>query len=127
MAKAPTRSAGSPPIAGEARELDKIEKRFILLEERSKENLTALNMLRELYAKLPPEASLTSFSFEDPGQVLIRGQAPMLNKVFECVSNLKGSQILKGFEIKVRYATQRDAPEGTITDFEIICSLNPSS
>lgn len=108
-------------ISKESRSLEEIEKRFQILEGYSKKRLSSLDILYELHKRLPEQIFLISLVYEDGNDLIIHGQAPELNFVFDFVSTLQKSEILKSFNIKVRYATKKKTQAGEIVDFEIAC------
>lgn len=108
-------------ITKEARPLEDIEKRFRLLQSRSEEGPSSLDLLYELYKSMPSRISLNSFSYEEGNQVVLHCQTAELNSVFEFVSKLENSQVFKNFNIKVRYATKKKTQAGEIVDVEIVC------
>ena len=108
-------------ISKTAKPLEDIERRFELLEARSLNVSSSLDILHELHAIVPLEATLISMSFEENRQVLLRGQSPELNSIFELVERIEKSSVFKPFSIKVRYATKKKTASGDMVDFEIEC------
>lgn len=108
-------------ISKTARPLEDIERRFELLEARSLDVSSSLDILHELHAIVPADAALISMSFEENRQVLLRGQSPELNSVFAFVDQMERSIVFKPFRIKVRYATKKKTASGDMVDFEIEC------
>lgn len=86
-------------------------------------NLTGsvIDILRELYGKVPKGISLTIFDYEDGNACLVRGASQRLSDVFKFVSILEDSKYFNN--VKVRYATKRVIAQKEFTDFEIICQL----
>jgi Tfp pilus assembly protein PilN len=109
-------------IAKEAKPLEEIEKKFKALENKNQKKSSSLDFLHELYQVMPEQISLTNLNYEEDGKVILRGQAAELNSVFTFVSQLEKSQILKDFNIKMRYATQKRTQAGEVVSFEIICA-----
>jgi len=87
-------------------------------------NLTgsSIDIIRELYSKIPPEISLTILDYEDGGSCLVRGTSQKLSDVFKFISTLEDSSYFEN--VKVRYATKRFVKKKEFTDFEIICKLS---
>lgn len=108
-------------ISHESRPLEAIEKRFRALEARSQERLSALDALYQLYKTTPLQVAINDFSYEEGNGVIIRGQAPELDYIFEFVERLRECDVLKNCEIKVRYATKKRTKAGEFMDFEIEC------
>jgi hypothetical protein len=105
----------------DARPLEDIERRFRLLENRSKKKTSGLEALYELCGAMPKQVFLVSFNYEEEKQIIIRGQAPELNSVFDFVAGLEKSPLFHAYNIKVRYATKKRMQSGEIVDFEIAC------
>ncbi|MDD5595496.1 MAG: pilus assembly protein PilM [Candidatus Omnitrophica bacterium] len=108
-------------ISKEARPLEEIEKRSKILQGQSAKRASSLDLLTACFKSLPNLAYLTSFSYEEGNQVILRGQAQELNPVFVFVSALEKAPELKNFNIKVRYASKRKTKTGEMVDFEIAC------
>ena len=110
-------------ITKQAKPLDEIEKRFQLLESRSHNKPTALEIVYELHRIVPDQIYLVNLGYEEDNQVVLRGQTKELNSVFEFVAQLEKSPVFKNFNaVKVRYATKKNTPTGEIVDFEIGCT-----
>ncbi|MFH1440908.1 MAG: PilN domain-containing protein [Candidatus Omnitrophota bacterium] len=107
-------------VSKEAKNLENIDKRLKLLENRSENKQVILNMLSELNKVMPAEITLSSFSYEEDKQVVLRGQAKELNFIFKFVSQLERIPVFKVFNVKVRYATKKKFAAGEVIDFEII-------
>jgi Tfp pilus assembly protein PilN len=110
-------------ISKDARPLEEIEKRIKFVEGSLQKKPSSLEVLYELHRSIPSQISLTDFSYEEAGQIVLRGQTLELNSVFAFVSQLENSPALKEFNIKVRYATKKKTRTGEIIDFEIACLL----
>lgn len=82
---------------------------------------SGIDILRELYSKIPPEISLSILDYEDSRFCLLRGTAQKLSDVFKFISILEESIYFEN--VKVRYATKRVVRNKELTDFEIICQL----
>jgi hypothetical protein len=82
---------------------------------------SSIDILRELYGKMPPEITLTIFDYEEGRSCLLRGAAQKLSDVFGFISILEESVYFEN--VKVRYATKRTTGSREYTDFEIICQL----
>ncbi|MFA5337808.1 MAG: PilN domain-containing protein [Candidatus Omnitrophota bacterium] len=108
-------------ISKEAKTLDELERRFVLLESEAKYKLAVLEVLYELHKIMPKDIYLSSFVYEDDRQIALRGQTPELNYVLELVSVLEKSKAFGNFTSKLRYATKKKTQTGEIIDFELIC------
>lgn len=109
-------------IDKEARLLEEIEKRLQLMRQRSEKRFSSPDLLYELHQAIPEHISLVSLSYEADNQVILRGQTQELNAVFSLVAKLEKSPPFSGFNIKVRYATQKKTQRGEIVDFEVVCA-----
>ncbi len=83
---------------------------------------SSIDILRELYAKMPSQISLTIFDFEDKRTCLLRGMSKTLSDVYNFISILDDSEYFE--KVIVRYATKRLVGNEEITDFEIHCNLS---
>lgn len=108
-------------ISQESKPLEAIERRFRLLQGRSKDTLTALDALYQLHKNTPQKVSITNFIYDGSKELVIRGQTGELDSVFEFVARLQESEGLKKFDIQVKYATQKKTASGEVVDFEIDC------
>lgn len=108
-------------ISHEARPLERIEKRFTFMERYLVKKASVLEFLYELHRIMPAEATLVNFSYEEERQIILHGQAPQLAAVLRLVSALEKSTVFKGYQVKIRYATQKKAARGEFVDFEITC------
>jgi Tfp pilus assembly protein PilN len=109
-------------IEDEARPLEGLENRFKIMRQQILKKPSGLDIIYELYQVMPQQVSLVALSYEQDNQIILRGQTQERNPVFEFVSRLQNSQALKGFSVKLRYATQKKTQSGELVDFEIICS-----
>jgi hypothetical protein len=109
-------------ITQEAASLEQTEKRFRLLQERSGKKASSLEVLYELHQLTPADISLVSLGYEEDKQLTLRGQARELNSLSIFVQELESSAVLRSFDCKVRYATQKRGATGDFVDFELVCS-----
>jgi len=105
----------------EAQPLEYLKKHLRLLELRTQRRPVVLEALFELYRIMPAHAHLTSFNFQDKGELVLRGQAKALSFVLMLVSELEKSSVFQDAQIKLKYATQRRISSGEAVDFEIAC------
>ncbi len=84
---------------------------------------SSIDILRELYSRIPPQITLSIFDYEDRDSCLLRGTADRLSDVFAFNSDLEESEYFEN--VKVRYATKRVIGAREMTDFEIVCQLTP--
>lgn len=108
-------------ISRESKPLEQIEKRFQLIEGRSRDGLSALDAFYCLHKNTPSGVSISDFTYDAGKTVVIRGQAQGLDGVFEFAARLQEAEALKKFDIKVKYATNKRTAAGEAVDFEIDC------
>lgn len=107
-------------IAKEAKPLEEIEKRSLLLEKRLQKKPSGLELIYAVSQVLPEQVSLVSLMYEESGQLILHGQAQELKTVFDFFSSLDKTPELKNFTTKVKYATSRKTRSGDFVDFEIM-------
>lgn len=108
-------------ISPQAKSLEELERRINILETYGQKKPSLLDIVSELHRLTPASLSLVNFSYEENGEIALRGQAPDLNSVFLLVSELEKSAAFSSFKVKVEYATKRKAQSGEFIDFEISC------
>lgn len=106
-------------IEKDARSIGELQKRIEFVEKSHQKKPSALGILYELHQIIPAEAVLTNFSYDESGQIILRGQTPQMNNVFEFVTRLEKSAVFRGFEIKIKYASNKKSSAGDLIDFEI--------
>ncbi|MDD5465942.1 MAG: PilN domain-containing protein [Candidatus Omnitrophica bacterium] len=106
-------------VEKDARSIGELQERIEFVEKSHQKKPSALDILYELHQIIPAEVVLTSFSYDDSGQIVLRGQTPQMNNVFEFVTQLEKSAVFRGFEIKVKYASNKKSTLGELIDFEI--------
>ncbi|MBF0522518.1 MAG: pilus assembly protein PilM [Candidatus Omnitrophica bacterium] len=109
-------------VTDEAQPLEYADRRFKILENLSQKEFSGLDMLSELYQITPPQISLLSLGYEAGPRIILKGQAPTLDNVFDFASLLKNSSGFKDLQIEVKYATQRKLQTSQAADFEIVCA-----
>jgi hypothetical protein len=110
-------------ISNESKPMEAIEKRFRVLGSRSKGKLSALDALYHLHKTTPEQVAINDFVYEEGNGVIIRGQAPELDYVFEFAARLRESEGFKKLDIKVKYATKKKTRTEEFVDFEIDCLI----
>ncbi len=106
-------------VEKDARSIGELQKRIEFVEKSHQHKPSALEILYELHQIVPEEVILTNFSYDQGGQIVLRGQTRQMNNAFELVTRLEKSSVFKGFEIKVRYTSTKKSASGDLTDFEI--------
>ncbi len=106
-------------IEKDARSIEELQERIEFVEKSHQKKPSALDILYELHQIIPVDVVLTNFSYDESGQIVLRGQTPQMDNVFEFVTRLEKSVVFKGFEIKVKYASNKKLNAGDLVDFEI--------
>jgi len=108
-------------IAPQVKAIEDMEKRTSLLSTQLWQMPKTVDVLYEVYQSLPEEISLTTLTYEENSQLVLRGQTQDLSAVFKTISIFEKSKIFSN--VKVRYATTKKTQIGEMVDFEIICPL----
>ena len=106
--------------AKEAMPLEEMEKRFENLNRYTDKKSVSLEILGALGDLIPQEVFLSNFIYAQE-EISLRGQAKIISQVLEFVKALEKSSVFKGYEIKIKFATQRGAAKNEAIDFEISC------
>ncbi|MCX5699844.1 MAG: PilN domain-containing protein [Candidatus Omnitrophica bacterium] len=106
-------------IEKDARSIEGLQERVEFVEKSHQKKPSALDILYELHQIIPEEVVLTNFSYDQSGQIVLRGQTPQMNNIFEFVTRLEQSAVFRSFETKVRYASNKKSSVGDLIDFEI--------
>jgi len=106
-------------IEKDAYSIGELQKRIEFVEKSHQKKPSALDILYELHQIIPAEVVLTNFSYDESGQIVLRGQTPQMNNIFEFVTQLEKSAVFRGFEIKIKYASNKKSSAGDLIDFEI--------
>ncbi|MDD5246092.1 MAG: PilN domain-containing protein [Candidatus Omnitrophica bacterium] len=109
-------------VSKEARPLEKKERMLKAMALRPQDKFNTLDVLNGVYRSIPADVVLTYLVYDESQQLSLRGNAGQLNDVFKFVQQLEGATVLKGFSVKVRYATKRATSSGETVDFEISCA-----
>lgn len=99
-----------------ASQVESMESQLDLLKGRERESEGTLEILRELYRTVPPEASLTYLAIE-PTRISLRGASRNLSTVFSFAKSMESSPLFKS--VSVKNATRRTLSEGEVTIFQI--------
>lgn len=83
---------------------------------------SAVDVLREVFAIVPPDVSISVLDFELQKALTIRGISTSMSGVFKFASDLKKSKYFEASEIK--YAQKRIIKEKEFVDYEIDCTIN---
>jgi Tfp pilus assembly PilM family ATPase/Tfp pilus assembly protein PilN len=76
-----------------------------------------LDPLAEIHKLFPAQVSLTVLSFEENGQVAVKGVAESMSQVFELVPKLEASDVFN--DVAVKYVNQRNVGQKQLIDFQI--------
>ncbi|MBL7068664.1 MAG: pilus assembly protein PilM [Candidatus Omnitrophica bacterium] len=105
----------------EVNKLIKIKRITYIIKKQLRFEGSSIDILKELYSRIPSQITLSIFDCEDGRLCLLRGMSQSLSDVFKFISILEESEYFEN--VKVRYATKRVIGNKEITDFEIICDL----
>lgn len=108
-------------ISAEAKPLEKAEQMLARLEALRQKKPSVLEIIYELHRVIPANTSLINLVYEEDKQVVIRGQAPELDAVVALNSVLGKSAVFKGFDVRIRFTTNKKTQAGEFVDFEIAC------
>jgi len=106
-------------IEEDARWIGELQERIEFVEKSHQKKPSALDILYELHQIIPADVVLANFSYDQSGQIVLRGQTPQMNNVFEFVTRLEKSAVFRGLEFKIRYASNKKSSAGDLIDFEI--------
>lgn len=106
-------------LAKEAKPLEDMEKTLNIMESRRNKDSLILDMLYSLHQNIPAGASLYVFSYQENGQIIIRGQAQELASVFAFIAKLEESAPFKQRGLKVGYATKKRMQNAEVVEFEL--------
>jgi Tfp pilus assembly protein PilN len=109
-------------ISQEARPLEEMEKRYLLLGGRAQKKPTSLEVLYELHRIMPAQVSLANLIYEEDNQIILHGETQDMNPVLLLVAALEKSAVFKDLNVRLRYATKKNTSSGEIVDFEIVCA-----
>lgn len=107
-------------ISKEAAPLERMERRLHILKKQAQDKTPVIDFLYASYKNIPEGVYLRNLSYEDQEELILKGDAPELNKVFEYVNRLADSQVLLGYEVEVKQATKKRSGDSLVS-FEIIC------
>ncbi|MBL7070057.1 MAG: PilN domain-containing protein [Candidatus Omnitrophica bacterium] len=107
-------------ISKEAAPLERMERRLRILKKQAQDTTPVIDFLYASYKNIPEGVYLRNLSYENQEVLILKGEAPELNKVFEYVNRLEKSEALKGYEAEVKQATKKRS-ESSLVSFEIVC------
>jgi|GEM_PF-4761717 Tfp pilus assembly protein PilN len=107
-------------IYPEVKELAAIKQKIDALSKKAAQART-LDVLYEVYRIIPAGLALSSLSYEQGREVILRGNAQGLNGVLDSLALFEKSDIFK--DAKVNYAAKRKTKDSEIVEFEIIAHL----
>lgn len=109
-------------ILPEARSLEGIKNQLQIIREQFSIPASSVDVLAELYRITPGKITLSSFSFDEKTQFVIKGEAQDLSDVFKFVNTLEESEYFQGASVK--NAAKRKTQLTEVADFEIVCALS---
>jgi len=107
-------------ISKEAAPLERMGRRLRILKKQSQNKTPVIDLLHASYKKIPEGVYLRNFSYESQEELILKGEASELNKVFEYVNRLADSQVLQDYETEVKQATKKRGQDSLVS-FEIVC------
>ena len=84
-------------------------------------NVTAIDVIRELYNLTPPEVFFSSVYLDENGNLILQGASETGAGVSAFQRNLVGSSYFK--DVALQYVTKRKVYKGELTDFKITCQV----
>lgn len=108
-------------ISREAKPLEETERRLKILQERSAQKASAVDVIDQIHNLIPTDVFLSNLSYDEDNQITLNGEAPYLNSVFNFASQLGKAELFQGFEVNIRYASQRKNESAEFVEFEIVC------
>jgi Tfp pilus assembly PilM family ATPase len=81
----------------------------------------AIDVLSEVYKITPGEISFNLLDYESDKSLVLRGNAPSLDRIITFLTILEDSPYLEN--VKLKYTTKRTARGAQKTDFEIVCAV----
>ncbi|MCX7817886.1 MAG: PilN domain-containing protein [Kiritimatiellae bacterium] len=104
-----------------AAEVRAVQARIRSLEEYGDRTRSALEILRQISADLPPGLTLTSFSFRKGRSVNLRGEAEAVNAVYDFFAALERSGLFR--EVKPEGVTSRPSAGRAKSEFRVTAVL----
>ena len=108
-------------IEPKVKKLAQVNKITTLIKRQIDQKGSSIDVLREMFDRVPESITINIFDFVDKQSCLVRGSSRQLSEVFKFVSSLEESDYFD--DVKVRYATKRMVGKDETTDFEIVCRL----
>jgi hypothetical protein len=96
-------------------------KKLEFIKERLSPQVSAIDIIRELYSLTPEQLSFSVLYLDENGGFAIQGIADESSAVNIFQKNLVGSPYFK--DVTLQYATKRKIFKGELTDFKITCTL----
>ena len=110
-------------VSNESGDVDKMRAGIELAKRTLDAKKSSLNILREIYALVPPEISLGSIDVDENKQVVLKGRGFVMSDVFKFVKKLEDSPIFA--DVKASYTRTKKEKEGDreteYVEFEIVC------
>lgn len=108
-------------ISRQAQPLEETERRLKIIQERNAQKLSVIDIISQIHNLIPSDVFLSNLTYDENNQIILNGQAPYLNSVFNFVSQLGKAELFKGFKVNVRYASQKKNESSEFVEFEIVC------
>ncbi|MCF7917194.1 MAG: PilN domain-containing protein [Candidatus Omnitrophica bacterium] len=109
-------------ITGKTDKLSEMIEQIKLIKKEAGTSSFSLDLLFEVYKTVSPALYLISISYDEAGELTLRGTSEVMAEVFQFVKNLEESKYFKN--VKTKYANVRKVgKEKEVVDFEIVCEV----
>lgn len=109
-------------IENDANDVDKMQKRINMVEERLDAKAASINLLNEIYKLTPKEIYLNSINIEEKNKTILRGRAAVMSDVFKYVTTLENSDLFDS--VNATYTSTKKENNVEYAEFEITCFNN---
>lgn len=104
-----------------AEKLQLLEQQLFIIENQLQGNISALDIIFELYRVLPEDITIHYLVIEQNKKIVLRAQAKLLSEAFDCIGPLEQSDYFEN--VRGSYANQRQIEDSVLIDFEITAEL----
>lgn len=108
-------------VSGQAKILEEEVDRIQKIKSKLDTDSIVLNYLLELSKLLPPEITITSFTFSKDDKVNLKGQAGEMSNIFKFITTLEHSPYFK--DVQTRYTTRKKIDDKDVNEFELVCPV----
>jgi hypothetical protein len=104
-------------IAPLAQKLQFLQGQLTMIRTQVQGSTSMLDIIGQLYERLPPDVTIHYLSIDQDRQVVIRAQAKRLSQAFDCIDPLEKSEYLAN--VRQNYAHLREMEGQVLIDFEL--------